>query len=73
VPIGGGNGNLIIAQLDQYRAFLPSEMYFPGNIAVAPESIGKGPIEDAQAVYSRIPRGRHQAGSRLQQSVGIRR
>jgi branched-chain amino acid transport system substrate-binding protein len=51
VPIGGGNGNLIIAQLDQYRAFLPSEMYFPGNIAVAPESIGKGPIEDAQAVY----------------------
>jgi branched-chain amino acid transport system substrate-binding protein len=51
VPIGGGNGNLIIAQLDQYRAFLPTEMYFPGNIAVAPESIGKGPIHDAQALY----------------------
>jgi branched-chain amino acid transport system substrate-binding protein len=51
LPIGGGNGNLIIAQLDQYRAFLPAEMYFPGNIAVAPESIGKGPIQDAQAVY----------------------
>jgi branched-chain amino acid transport system substrate-binding protein len=51
VPIGGGNGNLIIAQLDQYRAFLPTEMYFPGNIAVAPESIGKGPIHEAQAVY----------------------
>jgi len=51
VPIGGGNGNLIIAQTRSNRAFLPSEMYFPGNIAVAPESIGKGPIEDAQAVY----------------------
>jgi len=51
VPIGGGNGNLIIAQLDQYRAFLPTEMYFPGNIAVAPDSIGNGPIHDAQAVY----------------------
>jgi branched-chain amino acid transport system substrate-binding protein len=50
VPVGGGNGNLIIAQLE-YKPFLPAEMYFPGNIAVAPDSIGKGPIADAQAVY----------------------
>jgi branched-chain amino acid transport system substrate-binding protein len=51
VPVGGGNGNLNISQLDQYTAFLPTEMYFPGNIAVAPDSIGHGPIADAQAVY----------------------
>lgn len=50
-PVGGGNGNLIINQLNQYAAFLPTEMYFPGNIAVAPDSISKGPIADAQAVY----------------------
>jgi branched-chain amino acid transport system substrate-binding protein len=51
VPVAGGNGNLVISQLDQYRAFLPSEMYFCGSIAVAPDSIGKGPIQDAQAVF----------------------
>jgi branched-chain amino acid transport system substrate-binding protein len=26
-------------------------MYFAGNIAIAPDSIGKGPIQDAQTVY----------------------
>jgi branched-chain amino acid transport system substrate-binding protein len=51
LPIGGGNGNLLISQLGQYKAFLPTEMYFPGNIAIAPDSIGRGPIQDAQAVY----------------------
>jgi branched-chain amino acid transport system substrate-binding protein len=51
MPIGGGNGNLLITQLDQYKAFIPAEMYFAGNLAIAPESIGKGPIQDAQAVY----------------------
>jgi branched-chain amino acid transport system substrate-binding protein len=51
MPIGGGNGNLLINQLDQYKAFLPTEMYFTGNLAIAPESVGKGPIADAQAVY----------------------
>ncbi len=51
IPIAAGNGNLIVSQLEQYRAFLPAEMYFGGNIAVAPDSIGKGPIRDAQAVY----------------------
>jgi branched-chain amino acid transport system substrate-binding protein len=51
VPVGGGNGNVIISQLAQYQAFLPADLFFPGNIAVAPDSIGKGPIQDAQAVY----------------------
>jgi branched-chain amino acid transport system substrate-binding protein len=51
VPVAGGNGNIVINQLDQYKAFLPSEMYFPGTIAVAPDSIGKGPIHDAQVTY----------------------
>jgi branched-chain amino acid transport system substrate-binding protein len=51
MPIGGGNGNLLISQLDQYKSFIPAEMYFPGNLAMAPNSIGKGPIADAQAVY----------------------
>jgi branched-chain amino acid transport system substrate-binding protein len=51
IPVGGGNGNLLISMLDQYKAFIPEEMYFPGNIAMAPNSVGRGPIADAQAVY----------------------
>jgi branched-chain amino acid transport system substrate-binding protein len=51
VPIGGGNGNVVITQLKQYQSYLPAELYFAGNIAMAPHSIGPGPIADAQAVF----------------------
>jgi branched-chain amino acid transport system substrate-binding protein len=30
IPIGGGNGNLIYAQMKQYTKFLPKELYFAG-------------------------------------------
>ncbi|HEY0395124.1 MAG TPA: ABC transporter substrate-binding protein [Candidatus Elarobacter sp.] len=30
IPIGGGNGNIIYAQMKQYTKFLPKELYFAG-------------------------------------------
>ena len=51
VPIVGGNGNMIIAQLTQYAAFLPHEMYFPGTPSIAEGAVRNGPIKDAQTVY----------------------
>jgi len=30
IPIGGGNGNIIYAQMKQYAKFLPKELYFAG-------------------------------------------
>ncbi len=30
VPIGAGNGNIIYAQMDQYKAFVPKELIFAG-------------------------------------------
>jgi branched-chain amino acid transport system substrate-binding protein len=49
-PVGGGNGNMIFAQLAQYAGFLPKELYFPGRRAVA-EGTLPGPVHDAQTVY----------------------
>ena len=51
VPFVGGNGNMIIAQLTQYRAFLPHEMYFPGTPSIAENAVRNGPIKDAQGIY----------------------
>lgn len=49
-PVAGGNGNMVFAQLAQYAAFLPKELYFPGRRAVA-EGTPPGPVHDAQDVY----------------------
>lgn len=51
VPFVGGNGNMIVAQLTQYAAFLPQEMYFPGTPSIAENAVKSGPIKDAQTVY----------------------
>jgi branched-chain amino acid transport system substrate-binding protein len=54
LPIGGGNGNMIITQLAQYQSFLPKELYFPGFISIAEHSVLSGPIADAQAGYFKL-------------------
>jgi branched-chain amino acid transport system substrate-binding protein len=51
LPIGGGNGNMSYAQLEQYAAFLPRELYFPGTAWIAENSVGAGPIRDAQTAF----------------------
>jgi branched-chain amino acid transport system substrate-binding protein len=48
LPIGGGNGNMLTAQLRQYQAFLPHELYFPGFLNISEHAVGPGPIRDAQ-------------------------
>lgn len=52
LPVGGGNGNMSYAQLDQYQSFLPRDLYFPGLVSLVPNSIGNGPVKEAQAVFS---------------------
>jgi branched-chain amino acid transport system substrate-binding protein len=49
-PVAGGNGNMILAQLMQYGAFMPKQMYFPGQRVLA-EGTAAGPVHDAQTLY----------------------
>jgi branched-chain amino acid transport system substrate-binding protein len=51
VPVGGGHGNAVYSELTQYRSFLPRELYFPGLAALAPNSIGRGPVAEAQKPF----------------------
>jgi branched-chain amino acid transport system substrate-binding protein len=51
VPVLSSNGNMIFAQLAQYAAFMPSQMYFPGTTALVPGTIGPGPIRVKQAAF----------------------
>jgi branched-chain amino acid transport system substrate-binding protein len=51
LPIVAGNGNMIISQLNQYTQFLPKDLYFAGPPSIVQGAIGKGPIQDAQAVF----------------------
>ncbi len=47
VPIGAGNGNIIYAQMDQYKAFVPKELIFAGvQYFRDPKSIS-GPLKGA--------------------------
>ena len=51
LPIMGGNANEVYAQLAQYKAFLPKELYFPSPRSIAEGGALPGPIHDAQATY----------------------
>jgi branched-chain amino acid transport system substrate-binding protein len=51
VPVAGANSNMSYEQLEQYAAFLPAALFFPGMRAMTPEGTGPGPIKDAQTKY----------------------
>jgi branched-chain amino acid transport system substrate-binding protein len=51
VPVLSSNGNMIFAQLAQYAAFMPNQMYFPGTTALVPGTIGPGPIRAKQTAF----------------------
>lgn len=51
VPVLSSNGNMVFAQLAQYAAFMPAQMYFPGTSALVPGTIGPGPIRLKQAAF----------------------
>jgi branched-chain amino acid transport system substrate-binding protein len=51
LPIVGGNGNMIQAQLAQYSAILPAELYFAGRRALAPDPSAPPAVRKAQTLY----------------------
>jgi|SRR5579883_3597834 branched-chain amino acid transport system substrate-binding protein len=51
IPIIGGNGNMIFAQLSQYAGFIPKELYFPGVLGMSMAQTPKGPVRDRQEIY----------------------
>lgn len=51
VPVLGSNGDMIYGQLQQYKGFMPKELLFTGILASSHDSLGSGPVKDAQTVY----------------------
>jgi branched-chain amino acid transport system substrate-binding protein len=51
VPVLASNGDMVHAQLQQYKAIMPHELLFSGVLVNAHDNLGNGPIKAAQAVY----------------------
>ena len=51
IPIFASNGDMVVEQLAQYKAFTPKELIFSAVLASARDSLGSGPVKDAQTVY----------------------
>ncbi len=51
VPVLASNGVMIRGQLSQYKGFIPKELLFNGVLASSEDTLGKGPVKDAQTVY----------------------
>jgi branched-chain amino acid transport system substrate-binding protein len=52
LPISAGAGNMVYAQIAQYKDFLPKRLYFAATRGVAPDTnLRPGPIRDAQNRY----------------------
>ncbi len=51
IPIMGGNANELYSQLQQYKGFLPNDLYFPSPRSIVEGAALAGPIRDAQSVY----------------------
>ena len=53
VPIGAGNGNIIYAQMAQYKAFLPKELLFAGVQYFRDPKAIRGPLKNAIETFDR--------------------
>jgi branched-chain amino acid transport system substrate-binding protein len=51
VPVSASNGDMVPAQLDQYKAFLPKELYFAAVLASGLIDLGNPQVRAAQADY----------------------
>lgn len=52
IPITSSAGNMIYAQIAQYKDFMPKRIYFAASRGVAPDALLRpGPIQDAQKLY----------------------
>jgi branched-chain amino acid transport system substrate-binding protein len=56
VPVITNAGNIITAQMAQYEAFLPREVYFTGGRFLAQNAARPGPVRDAQQIFYRAMR-----------------
>ena len=46
IPILTSQGNMSIAQLDGYKAFIPKELLFPGYAALAPDAVADAGVRE---------------------------
>jgi branched-chain amino acid transport system substrate-binding protein len=51
VPVSASNGDMVPAQLDQYKAFLPKDLYFAAVLASGRIDLGNPQVRAAQADY----------------------
>ena len=51
IPVSAGNGNQIHAQLAQYAAFLPKELYFPGRRSLVADPTAPRNVKAVSDVY----------------------
>jgi branched-chain amino acid transport system substrate-binding protein len=51
VPVYGSGGNFTYAQMAQYAAFLPKELFLNGSRGIVPEPRTTGPVRRAQDAY----------------------
>jgi branched-chain amino acid transport system substrate-binding protein len=51
IPVISSPGNLTYAQMKQYAAFLPSQLYFPGVAAFAYDELPRGRIKQAVSEF----------------------
>ena len=58
-PVAAANSNMISAQLEQYHAFLPAQLFFAGFRSVTEGAAGPGPIREAQRAYFDAFRAEH--------------
>ena len=57
VPIFASNGDMIVEQLNGYKAFTPKELIFSAVLPLAPGSVANGPVKDQQNVYFKAFKG----------------
>jgi branched-chain amino acid transport system substrate-binding protein len=51
VPVSACNCNMINAQLNAYKGFIPKELYFAGVRPIVQGAVASGPVRDAQNVF----------------------
>lgn len=51
IPVYGSGGNMTYAQMEQYGAFLPKELYLNGNEGIVPDPAARGALKQAQDAY----------------------
>ena len=51
IPVLAGNGNMLYAEMAQFKDILPNDLYFVGYRAQTEGDVRPGPIRDAQQTY----------------------